>query len=139
MDKKTAELFIECEEAIKEAYTSGVSMEEAEKLAAKFWHATYLAAQELRNADLDARMKKAGFKAIRSGSYVDEATKDRGTEKKPTVDMLDALVTRHPKVKEAQELMDHAEVEREALSNYLTIFREGHIYFRGIAKGNFNA
>lgn len=139
MDAKTAEFFVECEEAIKNAYDTGTSMEDAEKLAAKFWRATYMVAQELRDADLDARMKKAGFKAIRSGAYVDEATKDRGAEKKPTVDMLEALVTRNPQVVAAQKGMDHAEVERDSLSNYLNIFREGHIYFRGIARGTFSA
>ncbi len=125
-------------QAIKKAYTEGTSMEDAEKLAAKFWHASYTAATELRNADLDARMKKAGYKAIRSAAYIAEASKDRGGDKRPTVDMLEALVTKGNDVKEAQERLDRAENERDSLVNFLTIFREGHIYFRGIAKGNFN-
>ena len=135
MDTNVAEFFVECEEAIQSAYTEGVSMEQAEKLAAKFLHAQIKAGAALREADLDARMRKTGVKAVKAAVYLEEAKKG---DKKPSDVMLEAIVNNTGKVKDLQNQLDTAEAYRDQLVNYLSVFREGHIYFRGIAKGNFN-
>lgn len=137
MNEKTAEFFVDCEAAIQGAYEQGVTMEMAERLAAKFLHAGLKVGAELRDADLDARMKKTGLKAIKASVYMKNAEPKLG-EKRPTVDALEAMVNQDAHVTKAQNELDEAEVWRDTLVNYLNIFREGHIYFRGIAKGNFN-
>jgi hypothetical protein len=40
-------------------------------------------------------------------------------------------------VEEEQKSLDTAEVDRENLRRYYDIFGNAHIYFRGMAKGNF--
>ncbi len=139
MDQKTAEFFVECEEIIEKAYAeSGPTMEEAEKHAARFLHAGIKAADALRTADLDARMKKAGQKAIEAKVYI-ECASPGPDGKKPTVDMINALVNQNTLFQKATDARDTAEVKRDQLTHYLDIFREAHVYFRGIAKGSFSA
>ncbi len=119
---------------IKEAYEVGVSLEHAEKLAAKFLHAQLIVGEQLRTVDLDARMKKSGVKAIKAAVYLEAATK---TEKKPSDVMLDAIVNTNELVMGEQKLLDTAEVNKAALENHLNVFRESHIFFRGVAKAKF--
>lgn len=119
---------------IKDAYESGVTLPEAEKYAAQFLHAESVVAEELKRIDLDARMKKTGLKAIKGAVYLNHATK---TDKKPSDKMLEALVDSDPLIGESQNGVDTAEVDRDYIKNHLNIFHEAHIYFRGIAKGNF--
>lgn len=119
---------------IKAAYESSVTIEEAEKLAGKFLHAQLLVAEKLHQADLDARMRKSGVKALKAAVYLEAATK---TEKKPSDVMLMALVDSDKLVLDEQGSFDKAEVDKNALENYLSVFREAHIFFRGVAKGRF--
>lgn len=119
---------------IKSVYENAVTMDEAEKLAAEFLHAQMIVAEELRVADLDARMQKSGYKAVSAAVYMENATK---TEKKPSDTLLQNTVDLNELVQKAREAYDKAEVEKDALQNYFNIFREAHIYFRGIAKGRF--
>jgi hypothetical protein len=119
---------------IKKAYEESVGIDEAERLAAKFLDAQIQVGNELRLADLDARMKKTGLKAVKAAAYMEAATKG---EKKPTEAFIEATINRDEVVSNAQEMLDTAECRRDAFSNYLSVFREAHIYFRGIAKGRF--
>ncbi len=119
---------------IKGAYESSPTLEEAEKLAAKFLYAQVQVGNELRNADLDARMKKTGVKAVRAAIYMAAATKG---DKKPSDVMLEAQVNMDELVQGEQTAFDTAEVRKDELYNYLHVFKEAHIYFRGIAKGRF--
>lgn len=123
------------ESKIIKAYTEGVTMDEAEKLAGEFLHGMIQASNELQKADLNARMRKTGLKAIQGAIYKDEATK---SDKKPTEAMLTALINQNEIVQSEQKDFDEAEVNRDALERYYNIFREGHIFTRGIAKGSFN-
>ena len=125
----------ELQEEIQLAYQQGVTMEEAEKLAARFLHAQMLVANELRVTDLDARMRKSGTKAVRAKVYLDAIT---GVEKKPTEGTLTALIDTNGLVSEEQNALDKAEAYRDQLKNYFDIFGNSHVYFRGIAKGNFS-
>lgn len=119
---------------IQAAYTEGVTMEEAEKLAAKFLHAQIMLGEALRSADLDARMRKSGLKAVKAAVYLDEAKKG---ERKPTEAALSALVDSNSLVTSEQTGFDQAEVDRNELDNLLNVARDGHIFFRGVAKGRF--
>lgn len=132
MKQKT--LYAELTNDIKRAYEEGVDMPEAEKLAVKFLHAQLELSHELRVADLDARMKRTGVKAIKAAVYMEAAT---AGEKKPSDVMLDAKVNLDPLVQKEQDAFDTAEVDRDALQNYFNIFKEAHIFFRGVAKGRF--
>ncbi len=123
------------EEKIKATYTDGVSLEQAEKLAGEFLYAQLVVSGELKKADLDSRMRKTGVKAIRAAIYTDAATK---SEKKPTEAALEAMINVNDLVQGEQSEFDKAEVERDDLSRYYSVFREAHIYFRGIAKGKFD-
>ena len=122
------------EKEIQDAYIAGVTVIEAERLAGQFLHAQIKVSEELKKADLDSRMRKTGLKAVRAAIYMEAATKDA---KKPSDVMLEAIVNQNEVVQNEQNSFDAAEVERDDLERYYNIFREGHIYFRGISKGKF--
>lgn len=129
------EFLEELESDIKKAYEESITVEEAERLAAKFLLAQMQITRVLRDADLDARMRKTGVKAVRAALYLDEVKKH---DKKPSDSMLEATVNSNKLTQDEQESFDRAEVDRDALQNYFNIFKEAHIYMRGIAKGGFN-
>lgn len=114
------------------SYESDTTVSEAERLAAEFLHAQMLLAEALKSVDLDARMKKSGFKAICAAVYMEAATK---TDKKPSDTMLENIVQLSELVQSHRDSLDRTEVERDELQNYMSIFKEAHIYYRGIAKG----
>lgn len=127
-------MYAELEKEIQNSYESGVTLEQAEKLAGKFLHAQILVANELADSDLDSRMKKQGTKAIKAAIYMEAA---KAGEKKPTEAMLAAIVDQHEVVIGEQKAFDAAEVKRDKLQNYLNIFKESHVHFRTIARGRF--
>lgn len=131
MDSK---VLLELEAVLISSYQSGVTMAEAERLAGRFLHAQMLISSSLRDKDLDSRMRKAGVKAMRSGIYTEVCSK---ADKKPTEATIDALINTDDTVLSAQREFDTCEVERDELERYYNIFREAHVYFRGIAKGRF--
>ncbi len=119
---------------VQRAYENGTTLDEAEKLAAKFLGAQLTIAAELATTDLDSRMKKNGLKAVKSAVYMTEAT--RG-EKKPSEGMLENHVNLSELVQGEQNRFDTADARKESLLLYFGIFKDAHIYFRGIAKGRF--
>lgn len=119
---------------IQSAYESSVTIQEAEKLAARFLHAQIEVSEQLRGADLDARMRKSGVKALKSAVRMEEVRKH---EKKPTEGTLEDVVNTNEMVTQEQEALDKSEVDRDLLSNYLNIFKDAHIFFRGVSKGRF--
>lgn len=119
---------------IEASYTEGVTVLQAERLAGEFLAAQLSIAHKLQTADLDARMRKSGVKALRAGVYMEAATK---TDKKPSDVMLEAIVNKDKMVQSEQDGLDTAEVERATLERYYDIFLNAHIFFRGIAKGSF--
>lgn len=119
---------------IQNSYEEGVTVVDAEKLAGRFLHAQMQVSNELKKADLDSRMRKTGVKAVRAAIYMEAATK---TDKKPSDVMLEAQVNLNELVQGEQQEFDKAEAAKDDLERYYNIFREGHIYFRGIAKGKF--
>lgn len=131
---KFTELCEELTNEIKSAYESSVTVEEAEKLAGKFLYAQIQVSEELKTADLDSRMRKAGLKSLRSAIYMDVCAK---AEKKPTEAGIDALINTDTLAMDAQKSFDNAESDKEGLERYYNIFREAHIFFRGISKGRF--
>lgn len=122
------------EKKIIDTYESGVTLEEAEKLAAEFLHAQLSVSSELSKADLDARMKKSGNKAIRSTAYLEIVS---AADKKPTEAQIAAFIETDKTVTVQQDLLDRAEVLLAELERYYSIFQNAHIYYRGIAKGKF--
>ena len=131
MDNQFKEMCAELQEKIRSSYETSVTLDQAEKLAAEFLYAQMRVAQVLESSDLDARMKRSGNKAIRAAVYLSEATK---SDKKPSDVMLNALVDTSPEVSGSQDAYDAAEAEKNLLENYYQIFREAHIYYRGLAK-----
>lgn len=134
VNDKLKAMFEELTSAIQNSYEDGVSIEQAEKLAAKFLHAQILVSNELSKLDLDARMRRTGVKAIKAAVYHEEATKG---DKKPSDAFLQSLVDKSQEVILAQDDYDKAEVEKDSLQNYFNIFKEAHIFYRGISKGRF--
>ena len=124
----------ELQDNIKNTYEEGVTLEQAEKLAAKFLDASIQVGEELKNADLDRRMKKAGLKSIKAAAYLNAATQG---DKKPSDKLIEAVIDSDKEVSTQQELLDTAEVYVNNLQNYLSVFHESHIYYRGISKGRF--
>lgn len=126
--------FKQLEAKIQAAYTEGVTVDEAEKLAGEFLHAMLQVSEQLKAADLDSRMRKTGVKAVRAAIYMQEATKD---SKKPTEAMLSALVDSHEVVQSEQNSYDLSEANHDELERMYNIFKEAHIFYRGISRGKF--
>jgi len=122
------------ETKIQNAYTEGVTLEDAEKLAGEFLYVMLKVSEELKNASLDARMKKTGVKAVRAAIYLDVVQK---ADKRPTEAQTAAIIDSNEIVQKEQEVYDLAEVTADELERYYQIFREAHIHFRGISRGKF--
>ena len=129
------EMCQDLENRLTSSYEGGVTMEEAESLAARFLVAQLSVSRELKTRDLDARTRKSGLKAIRAAVYLEIV---QGVEKRPTVDMISAMVDSHEIVQQEQNSLDTAEVERADLERYFDVFTNAHIFYRGVSKGNFN-
>jgi len=128
------ELCKQLEAKIQQSYEQGTTMEEAEKLAGEFLSAQMAVSEELKTKDLDSRMRKSGLKAVRASAYLDIVQK---ADKKPTETQIDSMINTDPLVSQEQDGYDKAEVEKEALERYYNIFREAHIFYRGVSKGRF--
>lgn len=124
----------ELESEIENVYQNGITMEEAEKLAAKFLAIQLKVSAELKKADLDARMKKSGLKAVRGAAYLNIVN---STDKKPTETAIASMLDTDKTISAEQDKYDIAEVLKSNLECYYDIFNNGHIYARGIAKGTF--
>lgn len=124
----------ELEAKITKSYEEGTTQEQAERLAAEFLVAQFKIAGLLAAADLDSKMRRSGVKAIKAAVYMQKATEN---EKKPSDVLLNAAVDLHEVVQTEQEAYDRAEAYSDSLERYYNIFRESHIYFRGMAKGTF--
>jgi ethanolamine utilization protein EutQ (cupin superfamily) len=129
---KIKELCKELESVIESSYTTGVTMEEAERLAARFLYGQMVLSAELRTATLDAKMRKSGVKAVRAAIYLSEVQKN---EKKPSDVLLNALVDSNEIVAGEEEAMFKAEVDSDELSRYYDIFGQAHVYYRQVSKG----
>jgi hypothetical protein len=125
-----------CDELGKDiaaSYEGGTTLDQAEKLAANFLSAQLLVVGKMHAADMDARMRKVGVKAIRSAVYMDAATTG---DKKPSDVFIEAKVNLDALVQTEQKSFDEAEAYKDALYNYYNVFREAHIYYRGISRGS---
>jgi hypothetical protein len=120
---------------IQNSYQEGTSLEDAEKLAAEFLGAMMSVSAELKAADLNARMRKVGVKAIRAAIYNEACAK---SDKKPTEAQLENTINLNELVQGEQTDFDKAEVDRDALERYYQIFREAHVYYRGVSRGKFD-
>ncbi len=123
------------EEKIQAAYTEGLTIADAEKLAGEFLGAMLAVSVELKAADLSSRMHKAGVKAVRAGVYLKTI---QGVDKKPTEAAIAALVDTNEVVQSEQDAYDTAEVDKDNLERYYNIFREAHVWARGISRGKFD-
>lgn len=120
--------------AVNSAYDSGVTMEEAERMAAKCLSAQLDIARALSASDLDSRMRKNGLKASKANAYLMEVNKH---EKKPSDTLLENIVASDLSVQAAQNSFETSDARKESLNLYFGIFKDAHIYFRGISKGNY--
>lgn len=127
-------MFKKYEDKIISAYETGVSLEEAERLATEFLHAQLQVSVALKAADLDARMRKSGVKSIRAAIYLDIVQK---SDKKPTEAQIAALIDSDKLVLGEQQALDTAESDRDELERLFSVFQNAHIHFRGVSKGTF--
>lgn len=123
------------ESIIIKIYEEGVSLDEAEKLAGRFLHAQLQVSALLKVEDLSARMRKSGLKAIKAAVYTNAC---KGVDKKPTEAMLAAIVDSDELVGGEQNAFDTAEVERDEFERLYNVYREAHIFLRGVSKGRFD-
>lgn len=123
------------EDKIVSSYEEGVTAEQAEKLAGEYLYGQIRVSQALKDADLNARTRKSGVKAIRAALYLD--TVQKAESKKPTEAQLTAMLDSNELVVGEQAALDEAEVTRAELERYYDIFVNSHIHFRSISKGVF--
>ena len=134
MSKEFADFCTVMSEKIHESYDPGITLDQAEKLAGEFLTAQLLTAHELHVVDLDARMRKTGLKAIKSAVRTNEVKK---YDKKPTEGHLEDVVNLDEIVQGEQKSLDEAEAKRDRYQNFFNIFKDAHIFFRGVSKGRF--
>lgn len=134
MNKDFKEMIEELSQDIQGAYEDSPTIPEAEKLAGKFLYAQLQISDELMRSDLDARMKRAGTKAVKAAVYLEHATEGL---KKPSDTMIGARVDSSDIVMGQIKAEAEADVERDWLKNHLEIFKEAHIFFRNLSKGSF--
>lgn len=120
------------ETKIQSTYENGISMVQAEALAGEFLKAQLSVSRELTKSDLDSRMRKTGVKAIKAAVYMEAASKG---DKRPTQDMLAAIVDANEIAAGEQRKLDEAEVSKAELQRYYDIFKEAHIFMRSISRG----
>jgi hypothetical protein len=120
--------------AVEDAYSHGVSIEDAERMAAQTLSAQLDIAAALATADLDSRMKKNGMKTMKAKVYMEEIGKH---DKKPSEGFLDQAVALDQTVAAATDMYEQADAYKEELTLYFGIFKDAHIFFRGISKGNY--
>lgn len=128
-------LCAELEKKIQTTYEEGVSLELAERLAAEFLFAMMQVSVQLKTADLDARMRKTGVKAVRGALYQKSV---EGAEKKPTEAAIEHAINVNEIAQGEQEGLDKAEVDRAALERYYDIFSNAHIFYRSVSRGKFD-
>jgi hypothetical protein len=121
---------------ISSAADQGTSMQEAEKYAAQFLDAQLALSEELQTAELDRRMRKRGLKALKSAVRTNAIRTAEGS-RKPTEGVLDDIVNMDELVSGEEASFDEAEVKADALERDYNVFKDAHIYFRGVAKGSF--
>ena len=121
------------ENKIIASYEEGITMPEAEKLAAEFLAAQLQVSRELAKKDLDSRMRKSGVKAIRAALYTEYRSKADKTTEAAVAAYLDA----HELVVGEQNAYDEAEVERDELERVYNVLTNAHIFYRGVARGSF--
>ncbi len=126
------EFCTELEEKVINSYSNGVSLDEAERNAGQFLHATMVVGAELTRADLDARTRKSGVKGIRAAIYLDIV---QTTDKKPTETAIDSMITVNKLVAAEQKALDSAEVRKAELERLYDIFNQAHVYFRQMSRG----
>lgn len=122
------------ESKIAKSYEDGVTQDEAERLGGEFLVGQLKLSKELKNKDLDARMKKSGLKAVKAACYLATA---QGSEKKPTEAHIAAMIDKDELVNKAQDDLDTAEVEKDHLLRTFDIHGNAHVHFRTISKGRF--
>lgn len=130
-----ADSFEDLKQDVLNVYEQGISIEDAERKAAKFLHAQIVLSEHIQKADLHARMSKNGYKTLKAKVYLEIV---QSAEKKPTETQLESMLATNEQVAASQDTYEKAEVESEALHRLYEIFRDGHIFLRGIAKGNFS-
>lgn len=117
---------------VAKIYLEGITMGEAEKLAAKFLHAQMQVSELIQGRDLDTRLKKSGVETIESQVLLEETRKH---EKKPSESILNATAATDLTVNAAKDSYYRAVTETEGLKRLYDMLHEAHIYCRGIAKG----
>lgn len=122
------------EQKIIKAYTEGTNLVDAESLAAEFLEAQIKVSEELKEESIRHRMLKADLKERAASVLYAAAT---AGDKKPSDSILQALVDKDPGVKEAYQVHIVAEEHANELERLYNIFRESHVYFRGISRGKF--
>jgi len=128
-------LYTELNEKIGQVYTEACTMAEAEQLSAGFLTAMLNLSGELKKADMDARMRKSGVKALRASAYLEII---KNNEKKPVEALISALIDTDTTVLAEQTALDEAEANEAELERMFSVYREAHLYFRSISKGQYN-
>ena len=124
----------ELQDTIARAYTEGVTMQEAERLAAHTLSVRLQIADHIKSSDLDARMKKHGVKAIRAQVYLEQIA---ANEKKPTEAWLESAVNMSDLVKAEETLYAESDTDTRRLETYSDVLKDAHIFFRKVMGGSF--
>lgn len=120
-------------QSLETTYQGGITLGEAEKLAAKALFVMDQLSRELVTKEGDRRLRKAGVKAIRAAIRIAEVKK---YDKKPTESQLEDVLNTSEIVLAEESAFDSAEVDSEAYERMYSIAKEIHVYYRGVARGS---
>lgn len=122
----------ELETIIQNAHENSLTLDEAEKASANFIHAMMQVSFELSKADLNARTRKSGVKAVRAAIYLDIVQK---SDKKPTETAIESMINIDPLVASEQAALDDAEVLKAELERLWDVYNQSVFHFRNSSKG----
>jgi len=125
----------ELEQKIIRSYQEGITPSTAEALAAEFLEAQIKVSEEIKSSSLEARLLKSVVKEERAKLLYSEATKG---DKKPSDSILQAIVDSNQGILSHQNAFDEAEEKANELERLYNIFREAHIFYRGVGKAKFD-
>lgn len=123
------------EQKIIQTAQEGVTPMVAETIAAEFLSAQIQVSEELKVTAIKAKLLKSILKEERAKLLYKEATTP---DKKPSDSILQAVVDKDQNVLYCQKNFDTGEEDAKELERLYDIFRESHIYYRGVSKGKFD-
>ncbi len=131
-EQKVEALIQECLAEVSLAHKEKYDAAKAELTAAKFLDARMRLSEFIENVELRARQSKSEIDRVKSEVYFE--VKDSNSAKKITEATIESGVLKHESVVEIKREHAAAEASLKKWNYIMDVLKDGHYYFKGIAK-----